>query len=225
MIKKFLNSLVVSVFLTTCGVVSVFATTDEVEVGQSSKSRAIRVVKNAASHLPSGHMVIAAGVEALSQDCPKAIVSALSDAGKSVESLGYYGELATGYSAPIVKFGVSSAVFFGGHSVNRLLGNDEPMSWKKSAINMVRSAVSVGMMHYAFPAIEHFGEEAVKTYVSTTLSTFANSMGVPLTSEMVEAYAPYAIKGSLVAGTYLMTRATSWFSHRFLKESPKTKKD
>lgn len=231
--------------LATAFAVPAIATDGATEGDYESKGR--QYAKKAASYLPNNQLTIASGVEVVADSYKDTIASALTSVATSVVSLGEklaenetisdaikavplgtIGEGFVSYGQPVVKFAVATAIHNTTHGVNTALGNEEPITWKARLVNAGRTAGAVGIMHYAAPVVQTFGEEMIKTYISASLSSMAQNVGIPLTSEMVNDFAPYAVKAAVVGGSVAVSRLMTWCSQRFLgakSTAAKKKKD
>lgn len=214
--------------------------TDGDDTSKASKGR--QYAKKTASYLPNNQLTIASGVEVVADSYKDTITSALTSVttsvvGKLAENetiseavkavpLGAVGETIISYGQPIVKFVAATAIHNTTHGVNTALGNEEPISWKTRLMNAGRTVGAVGIMHYAAPVVQSFGEEMIKTYISASLSSMAQTVSIPLTPEMVSDFAPYAVKATIVGGSVAVSRLMSWGSQRFLgaKSTAKKKK-
>lgn len=235
--KSFLLGLLVATSLGT----TVFATTtqDDVET-QQKPGKVVGYAKKAVAKLPSSHLTLAVGSEIATDWCPTVVTTTASSLASkigldtaltSLSTVPYVGSVAnslTSVSSPIYKFALEETAFFGGRLVNRIAGNaQKALTWGETGIHVARGGVAVTAVHFAAPVIVDFGVELVNTYVSASLSSAAQTVGIPLTQEMVETAAPYILKTSLFLGTEALKWGVSSFSSKFLKndETKKKKKD
>jgi len=230
--------LLISAFLFATTVVAPVVASDVVEDESSGKGKAAKFVKNTATYLPSNQLTVASGVEVVADSYADTItsgaVSALTSLGVELARaetgstvLSTFGNKLVDFSNPVVKFAAATIIKNTTHAANSALGNEESLTWKERFMNAGRTAGAVAVMHYAAPVVQSFAEEMVKTYVSASLSGLANTVGIPLTPEMINDAAPYFIKAGIVGGSVVTHSVTNWISQRFLgaKETTKAKKD
>jgi hypothetical protein len=233
--KSFLWSLLVAASLVT----TVCASTDQEETLSNPKpGKLAGYAKTAVSKLPSSHLTLAVGSEIATDFCPTVVTTTASSFAtltgldsvlSSLSTVPYVGTVATSLnsvSSPIYKFALEETAFFGGRIANRLAGNTQKvLTWTETGVHAVRGGVAVAVVHYAAPVIETYGVELIKTYVSASLSSAAQSVGIPLTPELIEAAAPGVLKTSLFVGVEAFKWGVSAFSSKFLKTKEKKKKD
>lgn len=232
--------LLISAFLFATTVVAPVVASEFVEDESAGKGKAAKFVKNTATYLPSNQLTVASGVEVVAESYADTItsgaVSALTSLGVELVHnetqtgstvLSTIGNTLVDFSNPVVKFTAATIIKNTAHAANSALGNEESLTWKERFMNAGRTAGAVAVMHYTVPVVQSFAEEMVKTYVSTSLSGLANTVGIPLTLEMVNDAAPYFIKAGIVGGSVAVHRIANWFGQRFLeaKTATKTKKD
>lgn len=230
--------LLISAFLFATTVVAPVVASEVVEDESSGKGKVAKFVKNTATYLPSNQLTVASGVEVVAESYADTITSGAVNALLGVQLfhnvtetestiLNAVGNTLVDFSNPVVKFTAATIIKNTAHAANSALGNEESLTWKERFMNAGRTAGAVAVMHYTVPVVQSFAEEMVKTYVSTSLSGLANTVGIPLTPEMVNDAAPYFIKAGIVGGSVAVHRIANWFGQRFLeaKTATKTKKD
>lgn len=229
--KSFLLSLLVAASLGN----SVFASEQVEEESDLPKSgRFAGFAKNAVSKLPSSHLTLAVGSEIATDLCPSVVTTTVANVASqigldtalsSLSTVSYMAPAAdslSSISSPIYKFALEETAFFGGRLANRIAGNaQKALTWGDAALHAVRGGVAVAAVHYATPFIVDNGVELVKTYISASLSSGLQTVGLPVTQEMIETTAPYVLKASLFLGAETVKWGVSFASSLLKKKEKK----